>query len=440
MSSPLRILLLGDLHLGRRPSRLGPALQDAGLDAGRFLPARALEDAAALALQEEVDAVLFAGDVVDTNEDLYGPDSWPVLQRQVERLTAAGIAVAGVAGNHDDLALPRLAERVPGFRLLGRGGRWERWRIEGRDGAAAEVFGWSFPGRHHDRSPLEEALPERDPAVAALGLLHADLVPAGTRSRYAPVQRAELEAAGLDAWFLGHIHQPGELSGPQPLGYLGNVLPLDPGETGARGSWLVEVQGPGQMRAELRPQARLRYETAEARLEGEAAAGTSADELHAFLQDEARRVLDGCAPAPELLVLRLRLVGEAASPRAVQEALAELGESASLLFAEGESLVLVDRVIPDLRPRLDLEALAGGGAADLAGLLARRLLALERGEEDRALLEEAARHLDRLERNSWARQAAERPRDERRLLLAAGRLLLADLLASKSGAAGEGGA
>jgi exonuclease SbcC len=134
--------------------------------------------------------------------------------------------VLGVAGNHDVQVLPRLADSVPGFGLLGRGGRWEVVELRSRDGGQIRVAGWSFPAAQVRTSPLADGLSVAGPGTGLLvGLLHCDRDVAG--SPYAPVRSAELEAAPVDAWLLGHIHRPGVLSPPRPMGYLGSLCGLD---------------------------------------------------------------------------------------------------------------------------------------------------------------------------------------------------------------------
>src|SRR5690606_36767750 len=126
------------------------------------------------------------------------------LQRGVARLLAAGIRTLAVAGNHDVEVLPRLADQLHGFELLGRGGIWERITVS----AAAEqlsLHGWSFPRRRVSSSPLEGAELARGPGVN-LGLLHADRDQLD--SHYAPVTSAQLQHSAVDGWLLGHIHAP----------------------------------------------------------------------------------------------------------------------------------------------------------------------------------------------------------------------------------------
>src|SRR5690606_3810701 len=160
----------------------------------------------------------------------------------------------------DPEVLLRLAQVVPQVRLLGAGGTWEARDLAGRQGAHVRIVGWSFPRRWVSESPLagsglEEALARADGAtngrpVAVVGLLHADRDQVG--SSYAPVSSAQLAAAPVDAWLLGHVHAPdagaGRGSGRGYLGgYLGSLSSNGPGEAGARGAWLLEVAPSGAL-------------------------------------------------------------------------------------------------------------------------------------------------------------------------------------------------
>jgi len=230
MTAP--ILFVGDIHLGRVPRRLA---NGTGLPEAQLGPAEAFRRTVDAAIAEGVQAVVLAGDVVDQDQDRFA--AWSHLYSGLKRLTEAGIRAIGVAGNHDHLALPRLAERLPAFRLLGAGGTWECVHLDGVD-----LLGWSFPSRHHRESPLaapglSAAQEHRRPGHIGLGVLHADLN--AQRSPYAPVDGASLRALGLDGCFLGHIHSPGDLSGSQPVGYLGSLVGLDRSERGPRGPWLI---------------------------------------------------------------------------------------------------------------------------------------------------------------------------------------------------------
>ena len=57
----VRLLAVGDVHLGTRPGSLPDELSASGIHARDLAPAAALEGAVAAAIHHGVDAVLFAG-------------------------------------------------------------------------------------------------------------------------------------------------------------------------------------------------------------------------------------------------------------------------------------------------------------------------------------------------------------------------------------------
>ena len=428
----MKLLCVGDIHLGRRPARLPAGLLDE-LKPSEVGPAAAWRLAVDFALRDEVDAVLLAGDVVEQEDDFY--EAYGDLRRGVDRLADAGIPVLAVSGNHDVQVLPRLAGAVPGFRLLGRGGVWQAAGVTGRDGRRVQVLGWSFPERRVSTSPLAaHDLPPLDPASGpVVGLLHCDRDATG--SPYAPVRSAELADAPVDAWLLGHVHKPDALAPPRPIGYLGSLTGLDPGETGARGPWLLDCGGPDLVPRHL-PLAPLRWEEVEVALDGlESAenvhdlAVSALDALHERLVAERHR--------PRAVGCRLRFTGRTAHRRAVERSLAAADP---LRFPQprGDVLYFVHDWRVDAAPTLDLEELARG--ADPPALLARKILLLRDpagGAERQALLAGARRRLESLAgRPAFAAHGLASPAEVEaaELLERAALAALAELLDQRGGA------
>jgi hypothetical protein len=147
---PLKLLAAADLHLGRRPSRLPSELTDR-IAARELGPAGAWERLVDLAVDEKVDALLLAGDVVEAEDDFF--EAYAELHRGVTRLAEAGVRVFAVAGNHDTRVLPYLSDEVEAFELLGRGGEWESVHLEA-NGEKATLWGWSFPSASVREDPV----------------------------------------------------------------------------------------------------------------------------------------------------------------------------------------------------------------------------------------------------------------------------------------------
>jgi DNA repair protein SbcD/Mre11 len=379
------LLFVGDLHMGRRPAHLP------GVDVRRDLkpvdlsPIAAWNGVVEHALKRRVAAVLLAGDVVDQDNarfEAFGP-----LKEGVERLLAAGIEVLAVVGNHDVDALPRLADVVPGFRLLGRGGVFEWTTIQHGGKSVAHVLGWSFPEEKVNTSPFHGVkVPEPpDAPLPRIGLLHGDL--GREVSPHAPLSRAELQRHDVGAWLLGHIHKPSlDPKALSPLGYLGSVSALDPSETGVHGPWEVTIDG-DRIVLEHIALAPLRFETIEVALDGLAAEGDVLAPLTEALH-RLHRTIGASLGKARAVGVRVEFVGRTAAHARVREELAHVDVS-RLALQQDSVLYFVDRVTDRAQPALDLEVLAR--AADPPGLLARTLTQLEQGGDACSKLVDAAR-------------------------------------------------
>jgi len=425
------------MHLGRRPSRLPAELEGLhGIPLSSLDPRAAWATTVERALELEVDAVLLAGDVVDSKNHFM--EAYGALFSGVERLAAAGVDVVAVAGNHDVTALPRLARELEGFTLLGRGGQWATHLVRRAGEPLVRVLGWSFPRRRVESNPLD-ALPDAwrggrfgDGAsddLPTVGLLHCDLD--STDRDYAPVPTAAFAQLGLSAWFLGHIHQPSIHGGGRPLGYLGSLVGLDPGEQGVRGPWLATSE-PGRWELEQLVLSPILWESLEVDLTGcEGPDALEAASIRA-MKDLARHLgprLEGT----RAVGLRPRFVGRTQLTAAERRLGAERAANQLQLKLDGV-VYFVDRIHDDTRPALDLEALAA--RQDPLALVARRLLDLQEGGEACAALVAAAR--PRLEAvashgNFGALQDGP-PGDEevRALLMRTAARALEELLAQKS--------
>jgi exonuclease SbcD len=424
---PTPLLFVGDLHLGRSPQRLLAA----GLDPARLSAAEAWRRTVDLAIERGVRAVVLAGDVVDADRDRF--EAYGHLERGVKRLLDAGIATLGVAGNHDGIVFPRLADRLSGFRLLGRDRRWERVELDGGD-AAVDLLGWSFRDNHHPEDPLTvgdlaAAVRGRRADAALLGVLHCDL--GAVTSRYAPVSRAALEAIPTDAWFLGHVHLPSDLRGPRPIGYLGSVVGLDRGESGIHGPCLVTVQGPGRLAVERVVVGPVVWWDVEVDVSSIVDASDAEDQIHAAIGRrlaalrEELPVLGG--RAVEVIAATARLVGASPARQRIG-AFARTMQARGLLFPFGDQTAVVVKLQDDSRRAVDLRALQASTSP--LGALARLILSLESGEIPDDLRARARRTASRYAPDLWDLDPQTAPAlDEPAALAAAARRVLDALLA-----------
>ena len=286
----MKILAVGDIHLGRTPSRLPDELASRARELG---PAGAWKRTVDVAIGAKVKAVLLAGDVVERENDFF--EAYRELEQGVRRLTEDGIDVIGVAGNHDVKVLPRLAEHIPKFRLLGADGKWQSWHIAD-DTESITLWGWSFPHKEVSTSPLADQSFKREAGIN-LGLLHCDRDAGG--SPYAPVTSKDLQRAGLDGWLLGHIHKPDALSVESLNGYLGSLTGLNRSETGPHGPWLICIDGGRIESVEQLPLAPLRWESIDVDLEGIGEPAEAKERVLSALKDIDLQIIE-CPAEPDL--------------------------------------------------------------------------------------------------------------------------------------------
>lgn len=391
MDDSAKILAIGDVHLGTSCSGVPDVVSSLGVDPKELTPATALKLSTDFAIKQEVDAVLFAGDVVESTNAKF--EAMPPLEACVRRLLDSGIEVFAVSGNHDFEALPRLADLVEGFTLLGAEGRWESRTLKKNKVPVVEVIGWSFSERYVRQSPVAQLLSEPLEApstpVPRIGLLHADLDASG--GYYAPIRQVELDNTGYNAWLLGHIHKPSIASlsarvDSRPSGYLGSLVGLDRSETGPHGPWLLKLHDGGGLHLEQVPLAPMRWEEVPISIDGLEHLEDVEDRMLGEAESIVRRIRQE-GSAPRALGLCAQLTGASPCHEEIRKRIAA-GEWKDIRrFVEGTA-VFFTKIIASMTPRLDLAEIAKGD--DPAALMARRLIILrEDDERSRALLKQA---------------------------------------------------
>lgn len=253
-----RFLHLADLHLD---SAYGGS--SATVERLRQASLEALVNAANLAIEAEVHAVLIAGDAFD--DERLGYASRAILRRELERLSEHGITVLYITGNHDP---GTAAGRAAGLRLGTSPGAGKRqapihavldgaprvFEVLNRSGApvAQVIAAGHATSRVTDnlaramRAELEARPLDAD--LPRIGLLHTQVgtaAGADGHQAYAPCSVADLFACDLDYWALGHVHVRGRVDPAVPAYYPGNLQGRNARETGPKGGLLVELDRDG---------------------------------------------------------------------------------------------------------------------------------------------------------------------------------------------------
>lgn len=200
---PFRFVHTADLHLDSPIASL--ALRNGELaELVRGATRRTLERIVDLAISEEADALVVAGDLYDGAQTSMSTALF--LVAQMRRLQAAGIRVFIVRGNHDaqsqitrELTFPDNVHVFDGRGRPVRAGVLE-------NGREIHMHGISFGQPHAPASLLPSY---RAPVADAIniGLMHTSLAGSTRHDNYAPASIADLAAHGFDYWALGHIHQ-----------------------------------------------------------------------------------------------------------------------------------------------------------------------------------------------------------------------------------------
>lgn len=216
---------------------------------------RSFENIVAAAIENNVAAVVIAGDLFDGPVKDAGAGLW--VESQLKRLTREGIRVVLIRGNHDAISNAR---RVT---------RWSEGIVEfGAEAAQSLVLedaglalhGQSF-GARAVSDDLAASYPSAVPGYFNIGLLHTSLSGNNQHDTYAPTTIDVLEGRGYQYWALGHIHLRSEASLSRKcfVGYSGNTQGRHIREAGAKGCQLVRVRDSQLQSVQFLPTDSLRW-------------------------------------------------------------------------------------------------------------------------------------------------------------------------------------
>ncbi len=306
----IKFLHAADLHLGAPLESLGARVDADTAQRVRQLARLAFDDLVDTAITERVAFVVIAGDVYDHADREVGAQLR--FQRCLERLHAAAIPVFITHGNHDPVVTSyRPARPLPPNVVVFPPGDVTSHIVEcgDGDGIAIRIAGVSF-AKPHERDNLAArflSLKHHDgPTVA---VLHANVAGNTAHDPYAPCTVADLLAAPVDYWALGHIHarSVNVISPGRWWAYPGNLQgrSTKPAECGPKGALIVPIEH-GQIRPpQFVPCDTVRFERIDVDVTGFPHIG---DVLDAIGREATARP-DNAANRP--VMARVRLTGSA---------------------------------------------------------------------------------------------------------------------------------
>ena len=248
----MKFIHAADIHLDSPLKGLN-RYEGAPVEKIRSATRRALENLVQLALDEQADFVLIAGDLYDGDWNDYNTGLFFI--KQVTRLRDAGIPLYAITGNHDAENKMTRSLRLPanpdGSSIMLPSGHI--------DSTVLEDLGVAIHGRGFKSAKVTDNVavdyPSRLRGMFNIGMLHTSLdgESEAQHARYAPCKLDDMIAKQYDYWALGHIHQRQIRCDDPVIAYSGNLQGRHIREPGAKGCLLVSVDQRGNPNVEFKP-------------------------------------------------------------------------------------------------------------------------------------------------------------------------------------------
>jgi DNA repair exonuclease SbcCD nuclease subunit len=240
-----KFLHAADIHLDSPLQKLDK-YEGAPVEELRGATRRAFENLVELAIGEEVDFVLIAGDLYDGDWKDYNTGLF--FMSQMSKLREANIPVFIIAGNHDAASKITKKLRLPETVNLFPSNKPRTICMENLE-VAIHGQGFASPAVKKD---LSAKYPPRIKDCFNIGLLHTCVTGRAGHEPYAPCKVEDLKSKGYDYWALGHVHKREILQEDPMIVFPGNIQGRHVRETGPKGCVLVKVDNKGRAKTYFR--------------------------------------------------------------------------------------------------------------------------------------------------------------------------------------------
>lgn len=295
-----RFLHAADLHLDspfRGMAELPPVIRER-VKQSTF---QALTNLVEIALAEQVDFLVIAGDVYDLADRSLKAQIR--FQQAMNKLADAGISVYIVHGNHDPMDGKRARLNWPAGVHFYSSEQVEVQRAVRADGKPlADIYGISY-AQAAVTANLAVRFAKPAGALYSIGLLHANVDGDTGHDNYAPCTMRDLVEAGMNYWALGHIHTRSILNVDPPIVYPGNIQGRNIKETGPKGVYVVDVSEFGETKLKFHAVDSLRWFQEELNIGGL----QTEQELKDSLESKLAQIRQDAEERP--CIVRLKLVG-----------------------------------------------------------------------------------------------------------------------------------
>ena len=342
--SQRKILHAADIHLDSPLQKLD-RYDHAPVERIRGASRRALENLVSLAINDNVDLVVVAGDLYDG--DWTDQNTGLFFVAQASKLVKAGIPLVVIRGNHDaenlmTSSLP-LPKNPDGSEIM--------MASDQVDARVFESIGVAVHGRSfRKRSELENlalGYPKPLGGMFNLGLLHTSLTGAEGHDPYAPCTPAQLAEKQYDYWALGHIHQRGQhgLRDAAPVVFSGNLQGRHIREMGEKGCVVVHIDPAGACQQSFRPLDVVRWQSCRIDTSRMSHSDEVVDEFQNWITDSLAQA-EG-----RLLVTRVEVAGASSLHSALHQRRGQLLASMrATAVAHGADQVWVESIQVRTRP------------------------------------------------------------------------------------------
>jgi len=377
-----RFLHAADIHLDS-PLR-GLAGQEGGaVERVRNATREALDQLVGLAIEENVDFLIIAGDLYDGDWRDYKTGLF--FAAQMGRLNKEKIPVYLLHGNHDaESQITRRLDLPDNVHVFGTR-KPETFKL---DDLKVVLHGQSF----RQRDITDNLVPDYPSPISGafnIGVLHTGLGGIGGHANYAPCSLDDLTNKGYDYWALGHVHQANVLHENPHVVFPGNLQGRHVRETGPKGASLVTVKD-GEI-VELTTVACdvVRWAVLPVLLGDTANVGDVIDYIRDAVEAAVANEADG-----RLLACRIVLEGRTAvHDQLVASEDRMLAESRAGALGLGDEVAWVEKVVINTAPEVDAKTLAE--REDAIGELQRLL---QEATSDTALLSQIEDDIGKLVR------------------------------------------
>lgn len=292
----VKFLHTADIHLDS-PLKGLEVHEEAPVEEIRGATRRAFDNLIELAIEEEVDFLLIAGDLYDGDWKDYNTGLFFI--NRMGRLVSAGIRVFIVSGNHDAASQITKAMPLPENVTLFSSKNAQSIKIEE---LGVIIHGQSYSSRAVSDN-LAANYPHPESGYFNIGLLHTSLTGREGHEDYAPCTLDGLKSKGYDYWALGHVHKREIVSEDPLIIFPGNIQGRHIKEAGAKGATMVTLEDGRIARVEMRELDVLRWSICEVDLSDCETRETVYERVRAAIEEEQTRA-DG-----RNLALRLLLTG-----------------------------------------------------------------------------------------------------------------------------------